>query len=340
MKKSHVTIHDIARELSISASTVSRALHNNPRISPATRTAVREMALKFNYQPNVLASSLRKGQGNTVGVIIPRINRNFFANVIGGMEDVLSDAGYNLMICQTQEKMEKEAAAIQTMINARVNAVIMSVSMETISAAHILQLKERGIRLLFFDRKSEFIDSGSVIVDDELGGYMAVRHLIEMGYRKIIHIAGADHINIYRNRKSGYLRAMKEAGLSVKDEWIMHLPLIIEGGKTAFSQFNAWTEKPDAVFSSGDYAALGIMIAAKEHGLKIPQDLGIVGFANEPFTAFVEPGLSSIDQKGEVMGRMVADMFLEDSSENQGKVPEQKVILPELVVRGSSNLKI
>lgn len=339
MKKSNVTIHDIARELNISASTVSRALQNNPRISPATRTAVRDLAMKFNYQPNVLASSLRKGQGNTVGVIIPRINRNFFSNVIGGMEDVLSAAGYNLMICQTQEKLEKEVAAIQTMINARVNAVLMSVSMETTRAEHILQLKERGIRLLFFDRKSEFIESGSVVVNDELGAYLAVRHLIQMGYKKIIHIAGAEHINIYRNRKAGYLRAMKEAGLQVKNPWIMHLPLVIDGGRKAFSQFNSWTEKPDAVFSSGDYAALGIMIAAKENGLKIPDDLGIVGFANEPFTAFVEPGLSSVDQNGEAMGRMVAQMFLDDISESQIRKPVQKVILPELVVRGSSELK-
>ncbi|HDR67737.1 MAG TPA: LacI family transcriptional regulator [Bacteroidaceae bacterium] len=337
MKKSHITIHDIAKELNISASTVSRALQDNPRISALTRTAVRDLALKYNYQPNVLASSLRKGQGNTVGVIIPRINRNFFANVIGGMEEVLSDAGFNMMICQTYEKFEKEEAAVQTLINARVNAIIMSLSMETRTAEHISQLKHRNIRLLFFDRTSDLVKSSSVTVDDEEGAYLAVKHLIDNGYKKIAHIAGAEHINIYRNRKNGYLKAMKESGIEVKRNWIMHHSLILEGGKEAFNILSSWEDRPDAVFCAGDYAALGIISAAKQEKVRIPDDLGVVGFSNEPFTEFIEPSLTSVDQKGEEMGRMVANQFLTQSMYNiDEEIIEKRIIQPTLLIRKSS----
>ncbi|MBN2697997.1 MAG: LacI family DNA-binding transcriptional regulator [Bacteroidales bacterium] len=338
--KTHITIHDIARELNISASTVSRALQNNPRISIHTRTTVRELAQKYNYQPNVLASSLRKGQGNTVGVIIPRINRNFFSNVIGGMEEVLSDAGYNLMICQTYEKFNKEVAAVQTLINARVNAIIMSLSMETRSTEHIRHLKNKNIRLLFFDRTCEQVPSSSVTTDDEQGAFLAVKHLIDNGYRKIVHIAGADHINIYRNRKNGYLRAMRENGIDVRKEWIMHRGMVLEGGKEAFQTFSSWDERPDAVFCAGDYAALGIISAARQKSVRIPEDLGVVGFSNEPFTEFIEPSLTSVDQKGEEMGRIVAGQFLKQSGENTpDEIIETRILKPELLIRASSVCK-
>ena len=152
MKKQHVTIHDIARELNVSASTVSRALQNHPRISESTRLAVQKIAERYNYQPNVVASSLRSGKSKTVGVIVPRINRNFFANVIGGLEENLAASGYHTMICQTHERFENEVAAIQTLIHARVDAIVLSLSMETRTTDHIDELIKQGIRLFFFDR--------------------------------------------------------------------------------------------------------------------------------------------------------------------------------------------
>ncbi len=192
MNKALVTIHDIAKELNISASTVSRALHNHPRISQATRDAVHEMAEKYAYQPNVVASSLRQGRSKTVGVVVPLINRSFFASVIGGMEEVLAASGYHLMICQTHEKLKDEKAAIQTLVNARVEAILLSVSMETSSGDHLRALLEKGIKLFFFDRILESVNVGSVMINDRLGAYLNVKHLLEQGYRKIIHVAGAE----------------------------------------------------------------------------------------------------------------------------------------------------
>ncbi|HER08574.1 MAG TPA: LacI family transcriptional regulator [Bacteroides sp.] len=339
MKKQHITIHDIARELNISASTVSRALHNHPRISKATREAVQQMALKYNYQPNVMASSLRKGKSRTVGVIVPRINRNFFANVIGGMEEILSSAGYHLIICQTLEKVNHEIFALRALINARVDAIIISISMETKNYEHLRILLDQGIRVLFFDRICEEIKTGSVAIDDRLGAYQSVRHLIDQGYRNIAHVAGADHISIYRARKAGYLEAMHEAGIDVREPWIFEESLVPEGGKTAFEKGMKLQPRPDAYFCAGDFAALGILKAARDQGLKVPADIGVTGFANEPFTEFTEPSLTTVDQRAGEMGRMVADMFLKEVDLSQEKRSLERIVLkPELIVRNSSIL--
>lgn len=338
-KKHHITIHDIARELNVSASTVSRALQDHPRISEATRDSVKKVAAKLNYQPNVVASALRKGSSKTVGVILPRINRNFFSNVIGGMEAILAGAGYHLMICQSQEKIENEVTSVQTLINARVDAVIISISMETIQHDHLKLLTDRGIRLFHFDRVPPGTENGSVVIDDHLGAYLSVKHLLEQGYRKILHVSGMDHINIYRNRKEGYLQAMREAGIDVPPSWILREPLVQEGGEAAFHKGMLMEKKADAFFCSGDFVALGILQAAKKEGRSIPGDLGVTGFANEPFTAFLEPSLTTVDQHGEVMGRKVAEMFLQCEMEEGRKTNcEQVVLKPELIIRNSSRL--
>jgi len=339
MKKQHVTIHDIAKELNVSASTVSRALQNHPRISESTRTAVQRIAEQYNYQPNVVATSLRSGKSKTVGVIVPRINRNFFANVIGGLEESLAASGYHLMICQTLERFENEVSAIQTLINARVDAIILSISMETKSTDHIKLLMDCGIRLFFFDRVFEDIDTGSVAVDDSLGAYLNVKHLLDQGYRRIFHVAGAGHINVYRGRKEGYLKAMNEAGIEVPDQWILERPLMVEGGESAFSKGMKLSPLPDAFFCAGDYAALGVLQAAKSKGMKVPDDLGITGFANEPFTAYLEPSLTTVDQKGGEMGKMVAEMFLRCEENTSAPAScEKSVLEPELIIRNSSLL--
>jgi len=338
-KKQHVTIHDIARELNVSASTVSRALQDHPRISESTREAVKKTASRLNYQPNVMASSLRKGESKTVGVIVPRINRNFFANVIGGMEELLATSGYHLIICQTKEKLENELAAIQTLINARVDAVLLSISMETTRNNYIHILTERGIRLFYFDRVPAGTKNGSVVVNDHLGAYLSVKHLLEQGYRKILHVSGPEHINIYRSRKEGYLQAMHEAGMDVPQAWILHRDLVQEGGESAFFTGMKMDKRPDAFFCAGDFAALGIMQTAKRAGISIPGDLGVSGFANEPFTAYLEPSLTTVDQRGSRMGRTVAEMFLKCVEEDSvSSTCRQKILKPELIIRDSSLL--
>lgn len=337
MTKPHITIHDIARELNVSASTVSRALQDHPRISKSTREAVQQLASKYNYQPNVVASSLRLGTSKTVGVIIPRINRNFFANVIGGMEETLAASGYQLMICQTYESYSRERKAIQTLINARVDAILLSISMQTTGGEHLKSIIDRGIRLFFFDRVVEELQAGMVVIDDRFGAYQSVSHLLEQGYRRIYHIAGADHIPVYRNRKKGYLQAMSEAGIDVPDDWILELPLVLEGGVSAFQSTMERKVPPEAFFCAGDFAALGVLQEALKHGMRVPEELGICGFANEPFTAFLTPSVTTVDQRGEEMGRIVTEMFLRCIGGEQDAPPCEKVVLePGLIIREST----
>jgi LacI family transcriptional regulator len=337
MSKAHFTIHDIARELNISASTVSRALHNHPRISEATRTAVHRVAAQYNYQPNVVASSLRQGRSRTVGVVVPRINRNFFSSVIGGMEEVLASAGYSLMICQSHERLDNEVSALQTLVNARVDAILISVSMETVDTRHLEALHNRGTRIFFFDRILEGLNVGSVAVDDRMGAYLNVKHLISQGYRRIMHLAGAEHVTVYRDRKKGYLDAMREAGMDADPRWIVEKPLVLEGGEAAFREWMALKAKPEAIFCAGDYAALGVLQAARKEGMRVPGDLGLTGFGNEPFTAYLQPSLTTVFQRGGEMGRIVAQMFLDCSAGETGsKDCYTSVLKPELIIRESS----
>jgi LacI family transcriptional regulator len=196
---------------------------------------------------------------------------------------------------------------------------------------------ERGTRLFFFDRIVEEMEVGSVGIDNRLGACQSVEHLLGQGYRRIMHVAGPDHINIYRERKRGYLDAMTGAGIEVPPSWILEKPLVLEGGEAAFHEAISKGLDPDAFFCAGDFAALGVMQAAQVSGRKVPTDIGITGFANEPFTAFLNPSLTTVDQRGEEMGRNVAEMFMQcESGEAEADQCEKKVLVPRLIVRESS----
>ncbi len=334
--KAHITIHDIARELGISASTVSRALKDNPRISAATRQAVHELAEKYQYKPNGIAASLRMGKGNTVGVIVPNIHRSFFSNVIAGMEEVLSKAGYNLMICQSNEKLEKEKAAISTLINARVDAILMSLSMETDSYDHFETLVEAGMKLVFFDRIPHKIAKSSVVINDYQAAYRLTEHLIEQGYRRPAHVGGSESINVYADRKRGFTDALLAHGINYSDDYVIITDMTKDGGEDAFDRFMELPIPPDAIMCSGDFTALGVAISARKRNIRIPEELGITGFANEDFTAFVSPPITTIDQHGRDVGREAAQAFLQEDM-NGGQL--NKIIEPSLLLRESSTRK-
>lgn len=332
-KKQHITIHDIAKELGVSASTVSRALKQSPRISIATRNAVRKLAEKYNYLPNTMASSLRNGRGNTVGVVVPNIHRSFFSNIIGGMEEVLSEAGYNLMICQSHENLDKEKEAIATLVRARVDGILMSLSMESDRYEHIEALINSDIRMVFFDRIPPGMDVRSVIIDDYLAAYKITGHLIAGGYRRLAHVGGSQKINVYSERQRGFLEAMNRHELEIPDQFIVHEEMTLEGGKRAYSRLMEHNEPPDAVICSGDFAALGVMLAAKECGRSIPEELAVSGFADEDFTQYITPSLTTINQRGNEIGRLVAKQFLVGEEEEMEK---QITLEPELIFRDST----
>ncbi len=213
MAKQNITIHDMAKMLKVSPSTVSRALNDNPRISLSTRQTVQDLAREKSYRPNNLATSLRKGTSMTIGVVIPRINRFFFSGVISGMEEILNRAGYNLMICQSLENNHKEMASIRTILNMRADALFISLSAGTRNTSHIRELAEKGVNVMMFDRVDESLNVSSVKIDDYHGAFETVRHMIAQGYREIVHLAGPTNLTVYRDRKQGYLDALQSTGL-------------------------------------------------------------------------------------------------------------------------------
>lgn len=337
MRKQKVTVHDIARELNTTASTVSRALQNHPRISKRMKQAVFELAQRLNYQPNSIASSLRKGKGNTIGIIIPLINRHFFSSVIQGIEDMAYQAGYNILICQSYDSYEREKAIVETLTNGKVDGLVVSLGSETHDLKHFEVVVTKGIPLIFFDRTPMKMEVNRVEIDDFAGAFMAVEHLIEQGCRRIVHFNGPMHVSVYHNRLEGYKAALQKYQLPFDESLVFDRVITKETGENAAILISKMKPLPDAIFSSGDFSAMGVIRKLKELGFKVPQDIAVVGFANEPFGEMIEPRLSSVDQRSTDMGHSVAKLLLDEMSENQPNKSPQKIILePKLCIRESS----
>jgi LacI family transcriptional regulator len=336
MKPKKVTIHDIARKLNLTASTVSRALNDHPKISDATKQLVLQTSRELNYRPNTLAASLRKGKAKTIGLVVPRINRNFISNAIFGIEKVTNEFGYNLIICQSEESLEKEILNLKTLVNSRVDGILISISLQTNTSRHIKAIINDGIPLIQFDRYLPDIETGKVLNDNFQAAYDAVKHLINKGCKKIIHFGGPENISIYSERRNGYKQAMADSGIGIDDDLIYHKILLKEEGYCKAYEIFKSGNIPDAIFSASDYSALGALLAAKEIGIDIPGKLSIIGFANEPFTEFVTPSLTSLEQYGAEMGSTAARMLLNKIGENEKEFyPDTIIIKPKLILRDS-----
>lgn len=333
-----VTIYDIAKKLDITAATVSRALNNNPKISPATRKLVLDTASKMNYKLNKLAQALRSGRSNNVGVIVPRIDSNFFASVIRGIEEELHPEGYHVIICQTHEDEKREIENINTLLNAQVDGILMSISNVSKENEHVIKrvLNEK-VPLVFFDRKMNMDGVSAVTINDFEGGYLATKHLIEAGCSRIAHFSGDQTLEIYTNRFNGYKQALLDHNMVFDEKYVIRTKSNVEAGANAAKTLLKLTPPPDAIFSSSDFAGLGAIQELKEQGVNIPEDFCVVGFGNEPFTKFMELSISSVDQSPMEMGKMVANVFLEQINNASHLQIEKKVVLvPKLLPRKSS----
>jgi len=337
VKNRNVTIHTIAARLNLSASTVSRALAGNTRISQKTRDQVNETALEMNYKPNNLASNLRKGKGNLIGVIIPRINRHFFSHAIAGMETVTNPNGYNLMICQTNEVTENEIQSLQTLINNRAEGIIMSISIDTVNDGHIKAAMKQGVPVVLFDRVFKDLNIDQVVNDNFSGGYEATKHLLDQGYRNIVHFAGPLHINVYADRCEGYKIAMHEAGIEVTNSMVFENVLTRKKGEEITQAFIDTGVLPDAIFSASDFSALGALLLLKKKGINVPKTVGICGFANEPFTELTEPGMTTLEQYSEEIGKSAARMLIDRITKSKDSDMSSTITFqPKLIIRGSS----
>ena len=336
MRSNQITIKDIARILGISPSTVSRALKNHPDISAETKEAVNELAAKLKYQPNAVALSLKNSRSNTIGVIIPEIVHYFFSSVISGIEDVAYEAGFTVIICQSNEKYDREVANAKTLLSHRVDGVLVSITKETTQFDHLSMLQERGIPLVFFDRIVPEIAADQVVVDDEEAAYKATKHLIENGRRRIAHFAGPQNLLIGRDRKNGYLRALKEAGLPVDPNLVIDADTF-EKAMNAANQLLVSGNIPDGIFTTNDLTAIGAMQALQKKGVKVPAQIAIVGFSDGRFSGIIEPNLTSVDQHGYEMGSVATEMLLNRLLNPDATfAPQTRVLNANLIVRDSS----
>ena len=335
------TIRDIARHLNLTASTVSRALNDHPAISAGTKHAVQVEANRLHYRHNKIASSLRLGKSRIIGVVIPSAEINFFGSVVHGIEKVASENDYNVLIYQSNELEEIEKKGIDTFLRFRVDGVLASISKDTTDLAHYNEVRKRGVPLILFDRASDDLDVPSVVIDDYKGAWLATCHLIEQGCKRIAHIAGQQHVHIFRQRLLGYQAALRHHKLPVDETLIVHGDVSVESGKRCMQDLLTGNNKPDAVFAVEDFTALGAMETLKACNIRIPGEIALIGFANENFGEYLTPSLSTIDQQTIRMGEVAARLFFTSCDQNNfyRHKPKKVMLEPKLVIRQSSSKK-
>ena len=335
MKKSKITIHDIAKALDTTAATVSRALNNHPRISEETIRKVLDKAEELGYERNSMASSLRKGQSKIIGIIVPYADRIFFSAVIRGIEEEVKRHGYNVIICQSYEKIENEIDDVNALLSAQVAGIIISPSRETNTYAHLNKIINNGKTLVLFDRINSAVNASSVSIDDYQGAYDAVSHLITSGCQRIAFLSGNQSVSIFKERQRGYISALEENHISINNDLIVEVPSDVELGKVMTEKLMSLPNKPDAIFSSSDFSALGAVKWLIKNDYRVPEDVCVVGFGNDPFTRYLDPTMTSVDQKSKEMGKTAAQVFLE-KLEGKSESNRKVLLTPELVVRESS----
>ena len=335
MFKGQVTIKDIAKELGISPSTVSKALKGHPDISPSTKKAVRELVEKWNYKPDPIALSLKSGLTKIIGVIVPEIVHYFFSTVISGIEDLAYDSGYHVMFCQSNESYEREVKAVETLLSSRVDGILVSVTKMTEDFRHFRKIQENGIPLVFFDRICSEIDTDRVVVDDEVGAYDAVTHLITIGCKNIVHLSGPPNLLIGKNRKDGYLRALKQHNLPINYDNIIRCDTR-EEAREIVPELMKRAKRPDGIFAVNDLTAAEAVNMIKECGFNVPQDVSVVGFTSGVISDITYPTLSSVEQHGYLVGREAVKLLI-DRLEKKHDLPSQTIVIKtEMVVKGSS----
>jgi LacI family transcriptional regulator len=340
--KKKVTIVDIAHKLGITPSAVSKAFSNHPRISARTKKNVLDTAKELGYQRNALATGLRNGKSGLIAVLVPGIQYSFFANAIKGAEEILSDKGYSVIIAQSKDNFEFEKRQLEGFVRAQVEGIIASLATETKDFEHYKSLLGTT-PLVLFDRTFEDDNISTVTIDDFSGAVKAVDHLVKMGYTRIAHLAGYQHVKPFGRRIEGYKSGLAKHGLPFREEYIFQCAPNKDEGAKVSELLMDMDEPPDAIFAASDYLAFGAIKAIQSRGLKVPDDIGVVGFSNEEFSAQVSPQITTIDQFSETMGALAARALVEQLKNNaEGKefIAQNYMLDPKLIVRSSSSKKV
>lgn len=329
------TIKDIARTLNISTSTVSRALRNAHDVNPETRAAVLALSEELSYQPSRLALSLQQKQTHTIGVIVPNLDY-VMATMVRGIDEVALEAGYTVMVCQSNESFGREMVNTRRLLDSLVDGFIVSVSSETKVFDHFKKIQQKKMPMVVFDRVSSDLIAPKVKLDNTEGGCLATEHLIEQGYKRIAVLAGPKNLAISNDRLEGYLKALKKHKRKADAALICHCNFNQQDAYEATLELLQRKPRPDALFTVSDRMAIGAMLAIKEKGLRMPADIGLVGFNNEPVTGLVSPSVSSVDQPAFELGKAAAKLFIEQMHHEEDLSGVEKVLKPKLIVRESS----
>jgi LacI family transcriptional regulator len=337
-KRTEKTIVDIAEELNLSISTVSRALNNHPNISTRTKEKVKKMANKLGYRPNAMAAGLRNNKSRTIGLVVPRISMFFPATISTFIQNKIHEHGYNLLICQSNDSLEQEIALASTLYSARIDALAVSTTLHTTDFSHFDVFKENNIPLVFFDRVPKNYNVKVVKGDDYLGGFTATEHLIERGCRDIVHISGPLSCNLYVERVAGYKHALQQHKIPFKKSRIFYQELTKENALQACEKIFAQQPYPDGIFAANDTTAITILEYCRTINVRVPEDLKIVGYSNDPRAEIITPSITSVDQFPAMMGERVAAALLE-LIQQPAATPQrysQEIIPIQLIERASS----
>ena len=327
----HITIKDIARELNISVSTVSRALQNHPDISERTKDLVRDCARQLDYKPNIMASNLRTSKNTTIGVVIPELNHHFFSSILDGIEQTANEAGYNILICQTGEDVQKEIRSVQTLIGSRVAGMLVGVSKQTAQLHHLQEVLDNSIPLVLYDRPCPSLPCDQVVSDDYMGAFNAVEYLIQTGKRKVMFMSSSFQLEVSRRRYQGWRDALMRYHIPIHDNMIVECDTR-SGAIIATPRILQSEDRPEAIFCVNDDCAAGVLHAAQIMGVKVPDELSICGFSNAPICRATVPMLTTVQQHGVAIGKR-ATMRLLKRLAGEDRIPQTEMVPTDLIVR-------
>jgi LacI family transcriptional regulator len=331
-----ITIYDVARALNLSPSTVSRGLKDHPHINKETKKRIRAIAHEMGYQQNKFASNLRQKKTNTIGVVVPKLNSYFMASVIAGVEKVTNKFGYGLIISQSQESGKQEISCVSTLFNSRVDGMLVSLAFDTKNLDHFNLLLKKDIPIVFFDRVADCHGCMSVKIDNYKAGYEAVSHLIMQGCRRIVHLGGNLLRNVYSDRFRGYKQALIDNGIDFNQKLVFISDLTGESGKGIMKKIIKMNLDPDGIFAANDTSAVATMVEMQESGIKIPDDIAVVGFNNEPISRVIKPNLTTIDYPAKEIGEIAATSLINKLNNSQSINFDTIVLKHSLIIRESS----
>jgi LacI family transcriptional regulator len=332
-----VTIYDIARKLKISPATVSRGLHDHPTISLKTKKKILDMVEEMGYRTNHFARNLRQQHTKTIGVIVHELNSNFITSVLAGIEKVTTEAGYDLIIAHSAEDAEKEAANAKNLFNKRVDGLIASLAFDTVNLDHYKSFADKGVPVIFFDRVEQNGKNTVVVIDNYKCGYLATSHLVEQGCTRIVHITSSLKRNVYAQRYKGYLEALSDNSIPFDESLLIVADLSEQAGILSAQKVLNMKPRPDGLFITNDFVAAVCMRTLKEAGIRIPQEMAIVGFNNDAIGKLIEPALTTINYPGIDMGEIAARNLVNHLQGTSNLQQTNTIIVrSELIVRKSS----